>query len=59
MFDDVLAEESIQKRKKGRKSQFLFTAQLLRKNNFSANYQRGKIWKIAHKNKKRITAVTH
>jgi hypothetical protein len=58
MFDDVLAEESIQK-KKGRKNQFLFTAQLLRKNNFSANYQRGKIWKIAHKNKKRITAVTH
>jgi hypothetical protein len=46
------------RKKKGRKSQFLFTAQLLRKNNFSANYQRGKIWKIAHKNKKRITAVT-
>jgi hypothetical protein len=53
------AEESIQKKRKGRKSQFLFTAQLSRKTNLAEIFSESRSGTIAHKNKKRITAVTH
>ena len=58
LFSSLTCGGTHTEKKKDRKSQFLFTAQLLRKHNFSANFQRGKIWKIAHKNEKIITAVT-
>ena len=54
-----LVEESIQKKRKGRKSQFLFTAQLLGKWNLFRDFQRVQIYSIAHKKQKRITAGTH
>jgi hypothetical protein len=57
-FPVSLAEESIQKKRKGRKSQFLFTAQLLRKTNLAEIFSESRSGTIAHKNKKRITAVT-
>jgi hypothetical protein len=46
-------------KRKGRKSQFLFTAQLLRKTNLAETFSKSRSGTIAHKNKKRITAVTH
>jgi hypothetical protein len=46
-------------KRKGRKSQFLFTAQLLRKTNLAEIFSEARSGTIAHKNKKRITAVTH
>jgi hypothetical protein len=49
----------IHSEKKGRKSQFLFTAQLLGKWNLFRDFQRVQIYSIAHKNQKRITAGTH
>jgi len=55
----ALAEESIQKKRKGRKSQFLFTAQLSRKTNLAEIFSESRSGTMAHKNKKRITAVTH
>jgi hypothetical protein len=48
-----LVEESIQKKRKGRKSQFLFTAQLLGKWNLFRDFQRVQIYSIAHKKQKR------
>jgi hypothetical protein len=45
-------------KRKGRKSQFLFTAQLLRKTNLAEIFSKARSGTIAHKNKKRITAVT-
>jgi hypothetical protein len=45
-------------RKKDRNSQFLFTAQLLRKTNLAEIFSEARSGTIAHKNKKRITAVT-
>jgi hypothetical protein len=45
-------------KRKGRKSQFLFTAQLLRKTNLAEIFSEARSGTIAHKNKKRITAVT-
>jgi hypothetical protein len=56
---EALVEESNQKKRKGRKSQFLFTAQLLRKTNLAETFSKSRSGTIAHKNKKRITAVTH
>jgi hypothetical protein len=46
-------------KRKGRKSQFLFTAQLLRKTNLAEIFSEARSGTIAHKNKKRIMAVTH
>jgi len=46
------AEESFQKKRKGRKSQFLFTAQLLGKWNLFRDFQRVQIYSIAHKKQK-------
>ena len=46
------------KKIKGRKSKFLFTAQLLRKTNLEDIFSDSRSGTIAHKNKKRITAVT-
>jgi hypothetical protein len=54
----LLVEDSIQKKRKGRKSQFLFTAQLLRKTNLAEIFSKARSGTIAHKNKKIITAVT-
>jgi hypothetical protein len=45
-------------KKKRQKSQFLFTAQLLRKTNLAEIFSEARSGTIAHKNKKRITAVT-
>jgi hypothetical protein len=45
-------------KRKDRKSQFLFTAQLLRKTNLAEIFSESRSGTIAHKNKKRITAVT-
>jgi hypothetical protein len=45
--------------RKGRKSLFLFTAQLLRKTNLDPVFSESRSGTIAHKNKKRITAGTH
>ena len=66
MFDDVLAEESIQKKEKAiqkkekaEKVNFVFTAQLLRKMNLAKIFSEARYEMIAHKNKKRITSVTH
>jgi len=44
--------------RKGRKSLFLFTAQLLRKTNLAEIFSEARSGTIAHKNKKRITAGT-
>jgi hypothetical protein len=41
--------------RKGRKSLFLFTAQLLRKTNLDPIFSKSESGTIAHKNKKRIT----
>jgi len=57
-LEALLVEESIQKKRKGRKSQILFTAQLLRKTNLAKIFSEAGSGTIAHKNKKRITAVT-
>jgi hypothetical protein len=46
-------------KRKGRKSTFLFTAQLLGKWNLFQDFQRVQIYSIAHKKQKRITAGTH
>jgi hypothetical protein len=51
-------EDSIQKKRKGRKSQFLFTAQLLRKTNLAEIFSKARSGTITHKNKKRFTAAT-
>jgi hypothetical protein len=45
-------------KRKGRKSKFLFTAQLLGKWNLFRDFQRVQIYSIAHKKQKRITAGT-
>jgi hypothetical protein len=45
--------------RKGRKSLFLFAAQLLRKTNLDPIFSKSRSGTIAHKNKKRITAGTH
>jgi hypothetical protein len=45
-------------KRKGRKSLFLFTAQLLRKTNLAEIFSEARSGTIAHKNKKRITAGT-
>jgi hypothetical protein len=45
--------------RKGRKSLFLFTAQLLRKTNLAEIFSEARSGTIAHKNQKRITAATH
>jgi len=45
--------------RKGRKSLFLFTAQLLRKTNLAEIFSEARSGTIARKNKKRITAGTH
>ena len=42
-------------KRKGRKSTFLFTAQLLGKWNLFQDFQRVQIYSIAHKKQKRIT----
>jgi len=47
-----------EKKRKGRKSQFLFKAQLLRKTNLAEIFSESRSGTIAPKNKKRITAVT-
>jgi hypothetical protein len=44
---------------KGRKSLFLFTAQEIVKANLDQVLSKSRSGMIAHKNKKRITAVTH
>jgi hypothetical protein len=44
--------------RKGRKSLFLFTAQLLRKTNLAEIFSEARSGTIAHKNQKRITAAT-
>jgi hypothetical protein len=44
--------------RKGTKSLFLFTAQLLRKTNLDPIFSESRSGMIAHKNKKRITAGT-
>jgi len=46
------------KKRKGRKSLFLFTAQLLRKTNLAEIFSKSRSGTIAHKNQKRITAGT-
>jgi len=46
-------------KRKGRKSLFLFTAQLLRKTNLAEIFSEARSGTIAHKNQKRITAGTH
>jgi hypothetical protein len=45
--------------KKKQKSLFLYTAQLLRKTDLADIFSESRSGTIAHKNKKRITAVTH
>ena len=50
----LLAEESIQKKRKGSKSLFLFTTQLLRKTNLAEIFNKARSGTIAHKNKKRV-----
>jgi hypothetical protein len=45
--------------RKGRKSLFLFTAQLLRKTNLDPILSKSRSETIAHKNKKRTMAGTH
>jgi hypothetical protein len=45
-------------KRKGRKSQFLFKAQLLRKTNLAEIFSEARSGTIARTNKKRFTAVT-
>jgi hypothetical protein len=45
-------------KRKGRKSKFLFTAQLLGKWNLFRDFQQVQIYSIAHKKQKRLTAGT-
>jgi hypothetical protein len=56
-FSSLICGEIHSEKRKGRKSQFLFTAQLLRKMNLAEIFSEARSGTIAHK-KKRITAVT-
>jgi hypothetical protein len=55
----TLTEESDQKKKKAEKVYFYFWHNKLKKANLDQVFSKSRSGTIAHKNKKRITAVTH